>query len=56
MDKISNYIGVIMVVIASIVLLCSYVFSWEDNNFVNIGSFVFIITGIITHIAINKTL
>ncbi len=49
-----QYIGLALIVLGALLLILSYVFSLEDYNFYNIGAFIIIIIGIITHISVIK--
>lgn len=49
MEKFSNYIGVVLIVAAAIVLLLSYFLNWMDNNLVQGGAILVMILGAILH-------
>ena len=47
-------LGFIIIVLGALMLILSYVFSFEDYNIYNIGALLIIIAGIVTHIVITK--
>ncbi len=49
-----KYLGFSIIVLGALLLILSYVFSLEDYNFYNIGAFLIIIAGIVTHIYVTK--
>lgn len=47
-------LGVILIVIAAIVLICSYYLGWNNNNSVQFGSLGLMVIGLILYIILNK--
>jgi len=47
-------LGLIVIIIAAIVLICSYFLGWNNNNNVQFGSFGAMIVGLILYIVLNK--
>ena len=54
MDSFKKYFGAILVIIAAIILICSFFFGWNNYNFVQIGAMVIMIAGIILYVKTNK--
>lgn len=54
MSPFKKYLGAILVIIAAIVLICSFFFGWNNCNAVQIGAMVVMIAGIVTYIICNK--
>ncbi|MDO5460580.1 MAG: hypothetical protein Q4F44_02935 [Bacteroidales bacterium] len=54
-SKIKN-LGLALIVIGAILSILSHYLGWNNINFVNLGSVVLIIAGIITYIIASKKL
>ena len=54
MDSMKKFLGAILVIVAAIVLICSFFFGWNNYNGVQIGAMVILIAGIVLHIVFNK--
>ena len=54
-SKIKN-LGLALIVIGAILSILSHYLGWNNINFVNLGSVVLIIAGIITYIIAGKKL
>ena len=54
-SKIKN-LGLALIVIGAILNILSHYLGWNNINFVNLGSVVLIIAGIITYIIASKKL
>ena len=54
-SKIKN-LGLALIVIGAILSISSHYLGWNNINFVNLGSVVLIIAGIITYIIASKKL
>ena len=53
-DSIKNYLGAILVIIAAIILICSFFLGWKDYNWVQIVAMIIMIGGILLHIFMGK--
>ena len=53
-SSFKKFLGAILVIIAAIVLICSFFFGWNNYNGVQISAMVILIAGIVLHIAFNK--
>ena len=49
-----KYLGAILIIIAAIVLICSFFFGWTNCNAVQIGSLALMIIGVVIYIITNK--
>lgn len=54
MNPFKKYLGAILIIIAAIILICSFFFGWNSINSVQIGSMVIMIAGIVLYIIMNK--
>ncbi len=54
MTPLKQYLGAILVIIAAIVLICSFFFGWNSYNAVQIGAMVLMIAGIVIYIINNR--
>ncbi len=54
MDSFKKYLGAILVIIAAIILICSFFFGWNNYNFVQISAMVIMIAGVVLYIISNK--
>lgn len=54
MNELLKYLGVIIIVIASIVLVLSHLMGWNNCNFVQFGSMGAMIVGLVLYIWLNK--
>ncbi len=49
-----KYLGILLIVIGAIVLFCSYLMEWVDNNAVQFVGLGLIIIGLVAHILLQK--
>ena len=54
MNELLKYLGVIIIIIASIVLVFSHILGWNNVNAVQFGSFAAMIIGLVLYIWLNK--
>ncbi len=54
MNELLKYLGVIIIIIASIVLVLSHILGWNNVNAVQFGSFAAMIIGLVLYIWLNK--
>lgn len=54
MNELLKYLGVIIIIIASIVLVLSHILGWNNVNAVQFGSFTAMIIGLVLYIWLNK--
>ena len=54
MNSFKKYLGAIMIIIAAIVLICSFFFGWNNYNAVQIGAMALMIIGLVVYIIMNK--
>ncbi len=54
MNSFKKYLGAILIIIAAIVLICSFFFGWNNYNGVQIGSMALMIIGLVIYIITNK--
>jgi len=47
-------LGILLIVLGALMLIISYFADLVDYNFYNIGAFIIIIAGIVTHIVLTK--
>ena len=53
-ESFIKYLGAILVIIAAIILICSYFIDWTDINWVQFGALALMIVGILLQIFLNK--
>ena len=49
-----KYLGIIVIIIASVILILSHILGWNNNNAVQFGSFGAMIVGLVLYILLNK--
>ena len=54
MNELLKYLGIIIIVIASVVLILSHILGWNNVNAVQFGSFSAMIVGLVLYIWLNK--
>ena len=54
MNQFLKYLGIIIIVIASIVLVLSHLLGWNNVNAVQFGSMGAMIVGLVLYIWLNK--
>ena len=54
MNNLLKNLGLLLIVLGAIILILSYAFSWVDYNWLNGGSLLLIVIGLIVHIITNK--
>ena len=54
MNQFLKYLGIIIIIIASIVLVFSHILGWNNVNAVQFGSFAAMIIGLVLYIWLNK--
>jgi hypothetical protein len=54
MNQFLKYLGIIIIVIASIVLVLSHLFGWNNVNAVQFGSMGAMIVGLVLYVWLNK--
>ena len=54
MNELLKYLGVIIIIIASIVLVFSHILGWNNVNAVQFGSFAAMIIGLVLYIWLNN--
>ena len=54
MNSFKKYLGAIVVILGAILLICSYVFGWNNYNGVQIGALVIMVAGLLLHIFLGK--
>lgn len=53
-NELLKYLGIILIVIASVVLILSHLLGWNNINAVQFGSFVAMVVGLVLYIWMNK--
>ena len=53
-ESFIKYLGAILVIIAAIILICSYFIGWTNINWVRFGALALMIVGILLQIFLNK--
>lgn len=53
-NELLKYLGIIIIVIASVVLILSHLLGWNNVNAVQFGSFTTMIVGLVLYIWLNK--
>lgn len=54
MESLKKYLGAIIIIIAAIILICSYFFGWNNDNWVQITAMSLMIVGLIVYIFMHK--
>lgn len=54
MNGFLKYLGIIIIIIASVVLILSHLLGWNNINAVQFGSFGAMIVGLVLYIWLNK--
>lgn len=54
MNQLLKYLGIIIIVIASIVLVLSHLLGWNNVNAVQFGSMGAMIVGLVLYVWLNK--
>ncbi|MBO7247343.1 MAG: hypothetical protein J6V02_03245 [Bacteroidaceae bacterium] len=54
MNEFKKYLGAILIIIAAIVLICSYFYGWNNYNWVQFSAMGLMIVGLIVYIIMNK--
>ncbi len=54
MNGLLKYLGIIIIIIASVVLILSHFLGWNNVNAVQFGSFAAMIAGLVLYIWLNK--
>ena len=53
-NELLKYLGIIIIVIASVVLILSHLLGWNNVNAVQFGSFGAMVVGLVLYIWLNK--
>lgn len=53
-NELLKYLGIILIVIASVVLILSHLLGWNNVNAVQFGSFAAMVVGLVLYIWMNK--
>jgi hypothetical protein len=56
MNVFLKYLGIIIIVIASVLLILSHFLGWNNINAVQFGSFAAMIVGLVLYVWLNKRL
>lgn len=54
MNDFKKYLGAIIIIIAAIILICSYFCGWNNYNWVQLTAMGLMIFGLVLYIIMNK--